>query len=106
MQSEPEPWGVPEGATSVRVADAAALADQLRGFAGDAEAVAADDDGVAVTAGSATLTVATDGTVTASTPRGEFHASGVETVVVDHDRGAVGVATPDGDVCYEFRRPE
>lgn len=94
-----------QGATHVALADLDAVADQLRRFADGEGAVEVDADSVVATVGSATLTVTDEGTVTASMPRHEFHASGVDEVVVDHDRGAVGVSAAGGDVCYEFRRP-
>lgn len=89
---------------TVSPADRGAVEDHLRRFAGDG-AVAATGDRVEATVGGASFAVAADGTVEASMPLHAFHATGVTELVFDHDRGAVGVATPDGSVCYEFRRP-
>ncbi|NHN48346.1 hypothetical protein G9464_12160 [Halostella sp. JP-L12] len=86
----------------VPIADWAAVEDHLRRFAEGGE-LSRSDEGVAVTVGSARLTVTRDGRVEAGMPLHEFEDGGVEALYVDHDGGRIRIE--GGDRSYEFRKP-
>jgi hypothetical protein len=94
------------GAERVRLEDWGTVVDHLDDFCLGGEC-SAEDDRVVCEFPNARLAVSRDGTVETGMPLHTFEREGVETLLVDHERGELTVAANGEDerLEYTFHRP-
>ena len=94
------------GRERVAISDWESVVDHLGDFCTGGE-FTADDDGVVCEFPNARLRVTRDGAVETGMALHTFERTGVESLLVDHERGELTVgATTDGErLEYTFRRP-